>query len=217
MGEAKSHESEAASRRNNFVRQCRDWANSLDNAILRLNFKSKRGGGSGEEKRATCCERCGASGRVRFSIQTRTTKRSNAKVVSKFDRRKRRKAHKKNLCGKRELLGRCEVCSHVMETHEMPERDRSSYSIGDNPVEERVEVSNAKSDATDAKTKKKKKKRRIGKEEFAGLNLSKKSSSLSSSAVRPLKSGDKKLLEMLRKNSAAANGGGDRLSAFLRK
>ena len=65
--------------------------------------------------------------------------------------------------------------------------------------------------------KKKKKKRKSEKEEFAGLNLSKKLHS-PSMASQPLKAGDKKLLQMLRrKDPAVAASSDDRLSAFLRK
>ena len=72
------------------------------------------------------------------------------------------------------------------------------------------------SDVQHSSKKKKKKKRKSEKEEFAGLNLSKKLHS-PSMASQPLKAGDKKLLEMLRSNPASATNSGDRLSAFLRK
>ena len=75
--------------RSDFRRQCREWASSLDNAILRLNFKPKRGGDEFDSaKRPICCGRCGASGRVRFSIVTRTAEALNAKGPSLNDVRK---------------------------------------------------------------------------------------------------------------------------------
>ena len=222
--------------RNDFSRQCREWASSLDNAILRLNFKSKRGDDE-DGRRPICCDRCGASGRVRFSIRRTTEAPPNAKDAAnlKVDRKRRRRKGGRRKTNdergaKKALLGRCEVCSRVVEeTLEMKARTRSSAAsasttaapkspLGDIQGEKGTSnVASAIEDSSGKKNKKKKKKGQRDKEEFAGLNLSKKSASPSLSSSQPLKAGDKKLLQMLRKDPAVAASSDDRLSAFLRK
>ena len=249
-------ESDVTASRNEFSRQCREWASSLDNAILRLNFKSKRGDDDVDEH-PICCKKCGASDRVRFGIRTKDGAKWRRKAW-----KGRKKTNNDRGGAKKALLGRCEVCSHVAETLDLKERTRSSSSsiasvapetpISDPPVERKSNNKSAIEDSSTKKkkkntsgrtrsrlapktpisdpsverkssnnksaiadsSKKKKKKKKNGKEEFAGLNLSKKPTSSSS---QPLKAGDKKLLQMLRKNPASALNCDDRLSAFLRK
>merc|ERR1712183_976007 len=144
---------------------------------------------------------------------------SNAKKIDCKKRWKGRKKKRNDRGGvKKALLGRCQVCSHVVETMEMKERTRISESVAPKSLTSDIPgatKSNKKS-AIENSSKKKKKKRKTEKEEFAGLKLSKKSHS-PSTASQPLKAGDKRLLEMLRKNPASSANGGDRLSAFLRK
>merc|ERR1719188_1074444 len=116
------------------------------------------------------------------------------------------------------LVGRCEVCSHVVESLEMKERIRSmspKTPFSDIEMEQTgLKDSKDRHEIKDSSGKKrpKKKKNKRAKEEFAGLNLPKKSPS----STQTLKAGDKKLLQMLRKNSTTTNSD-DRLAAFLSK
>jgi len=216
MGEAASLQGDAvASRRSDFGRQCREWAASLDNAILRLNFRVKRTDEGEDERRRIFCERCCTRGRVRFNMRT-----SSAKNGTKLKLRGKWKKKKLNGGGgKKALVGRCEVCSHVVESLEVKERVRSlspKTPLSDIQMEQTGSKDSKDSheikDSSGKKRPKKKKKR--AKEEFAGLNLPKKPTA--SMPTQTLKAGDKKLLQMLRKNSTT-NNSDDRLSAFLSK
>ena len=215
MGEAASLQGDAvASRRSDFGRRCREWAASLDNAILRLNFKVKRTDEGEDVRRRIFCERCCTRGRVRFNM--RTSRAKNGTKLKLHGKGKKKKLNGGR--GKKAFVGRCEVCSHVVESLEMKERLRSTSPktpLGDIQMEhtgskdskDRHEIK----DSSGEKRPKKKKKKRA-KEEFAGLNLPKKPPS----STHTLKAGDKKLLQMLRKNSTT-NNSDDRLSAFLSK
>ena len=215
MREAASLQCDAlASRRSDFGRQCREWAASLDNAILRLNFKVKRTDDGEDERRRIFCERCCTRGRVRFNMRTSSAK--NGTKLKLHGKGKKKKLNGGG--GKKALVGRCEVCSHVVESLEVKERVRSmspKTPLSDIQMEPTVSKdSKGRHELKDSSGKKrpKKKKNKRAKEEFAGLNLPKKPTA----STQTLKAGDKKLLQMLRKN-CTTNNSDDRLSAFLSK